>query len=183
MVCLCEGRQGQSIDEVFINKLIKSLDPNWMRPSGGSNTLRLVPCGGRTAVIEKMPGELKNCLDAGGHTTLMVWADCDHDRADGEALKADFWKESQKHGISKGDFDKVVFIFAKDRLENWIEYLMTGKTDEATEGPRLKHNRDAADAAKKLADMCKAGQPFDGTPTSLNWSCKNWHALRVRMTT
>ncbi len=177
IVCLCEGAKGQSIDELFINKLIKCLDPNWLRPWGGSNTIRLVPCGGRAAVIAKMPAELRSCLDAGAHTTLMVWADLDDDRDNGDALKADFWQEAQRNGISKEDFDRIVFIFAKDRLENWIEFLETEKTDESKEGPRVKHNRTAANAAKRLADLCRAGKPLDGIPTSLQWSCKNWRAL------
>jgi hypothetical protein len=59
IVCLCEGSKGESIDEVFINKLIKCLDPSWLRPWRGSNTIRLVPCGGRKAVAEKVPEELK----------------------------------------------------------------------------------------------------------------------------
>ena len=70
---------------------------------------------------------------------------------------------------------------SKDRLENWIEYLQTGSTDEFQEGPRVKHNRTVADAAKKLANLCKAGKPLDGLPPSLQWSCKNWTALVKRM--
>ena len=128
IVCLCEGRKGGSIDEVFINRLIKSLDPNWLRPWGGSNTIRLMPCGGRKAVAEKLPEELRNCLSAGGDTTLMVWADCDDDCADGETLKASFWREAQRQGITKEQFDRVVFIFAKDRLENWIEFLSNSRS-------------------------------------------------------
>jgi len=181
IVCLCEGRKGGSIDEVFINRLIKSLDPNWLRPWGGSNTIRLMPCGGRKAVAAKLPEELRNCLSAGGDTTLMVWADCDDDCADGETLKASFWREAQRQGITKEQFDRVVFIFAKDRLENWIEFLQTGSTDESQEGPRVKHNRPAADTAKKLADFCKAGKPLNGMPPSLQWSCRNWRALAERM--
>ncbi len=177
IVCLCEGSKGQSIDEVFINKLVKCLDPKWLRPWGGSNTIRPVPCGGRAAVISKMPTELRSCLRAGSDITLMVWADLDDDRDDGDALKADFWKEAQKNGISKDDFERIVFIFAKDRLENWIEFLLTGATDESKEGPRVKHNRAVADAAKKLADMCLKGSQGEGMPPSLQWSCKNWRSL------
>jgi hypothetical protein len=182
-VCLCEGVKGDSIDGIFINKLIKSLDPSWLRPWGGSNILRLEQCGGRAAVIKKMPVELRNCQAAGGNTTLMVWADCDDDKADGDELKADFWQEAQRNGISKGDFDLVVFIFAKDRLENWIEFLRTGSTDESKEGPRIRYNSAVAEAAKKLADWCKAGKSVDGMPPSLQWSCKNWRALKDRMKT
>jgi hypothetical protein len=181
IVCLCEGAKGASIDEVFINKLIKCLDPNWLRPWGGSNAIRLVPCGNRAALIAKVPAELRNCLDAGADTTLMVWSDLDDDRDNGDALKADFWQEAQRNGISKDGFNRIVFIFAKDRLENWIEFLETGKTDESIEGPRVKHNRAAADAAKKLAEFCKAGKPADGMPPSLQWSCRNWRALAERM--
>lgn len=181
IVCLCEGIKGESIDEVFINKLIKCLDPSWLRPWRGSNTIRLVPCGGRAAVIARMPSELRNCLAAGGNTTLMVWADLDDNRDNGDALKADFWQEAQRMGISRDDFDGAVFIFAKDRLENWIEFLHTGNTDESKEGPRVKHNRAVADAAKKLADFCKTGKPVDDMPPSLQWSCKNWRSLVERM--
>ena len=181
IVCLCEGAKGQSIDEVFINRLIKSLDPVWLRPWDGSNVLRLEPCGGRKALLEKTPAQLKLCLGAGGNTTLMVWADCDDNCANGEALKTAFWKEAERQGITKEQFDRVVFIFAKDRLENWIEFLQTGSTDESNEGPRVKHNRTAADAAKKLAEFCEAGKPIDGMPPSLEWSCRNWRALVERM--
>lgn len=181
IVCLCEGQKGESIDEVFINRLIKSLNPNWLRQWGGSNTIRLVSCGGRKAVMKKLPEELRNVQGAGGHTTLMVWADCDDDCADGEALKDGFWQEAQQQGITKQQFDRVVFIFAKDRLENWIEFLLTGNTDEDQEGPRVRHNRSVADAAKKLAEVCKAGKPLDAMPPSLHWSCSNWRALVARM--
>jgi hypothetical protein len=181
IVCLCEGSRGASIDGVFINRLIKSLDPNWLRPWGGSNTIRLVHCGGRKKVAEKLPEELRSCLRAGGHTTLMVWADCDDDCTDGDALKAHFWRAAERQGITQEQFDGVMFIFAKDRLENWIEFLQSGTTDESSEGPRVKNNRAVADAAKKLAEFCKAGKPLDGMPPSLQWSCRNWLALVERM--
>ncbi|MCL2479313.1 MAG: hypothetical protein FWF22_07415, partial [Treponema sp.] len=38
-------------------------------------------------------------------------------------------------------FDKVVFICPKDRIENWIQYLATGTTDENMEGPRIKKSK------------------------------------------
>ncbi len=176
IVCLCEGEQGASIDAVFINKLIKTIKPSWIRPQG-SNFVRIVPCGGRKNVIAEMPHQLEHCLKQGGDTTLMVWADCDDDCDDGEALKAKFWEEAQRQGITEDQFNRVVFIFAKDRLENWIEFLKTGKTDESSEGPRLKHTRAAADAAKMLAKMCVEGKPVEGMPPSLKWSCSNWRAL------
>ncbi len=180
LVCLCEGRKGESIDEVFINRLIKTIRPKWIRPEG-SNIVRPQPCGGRAELIDKMPGELKRCLDAGGNTTLMVWADCDDNCTDGDALKVVFWKEAERQGITKEQFDRVVFVFAKDRLENWIEFLQTGSTDESEEGPRVKHNREVADAAKKLAGFCKVGKPIDDMPPSLIWSCKNWRTHVERM--
>ena len=83
----------------------------------------------------------------------------------------------------KGDieFKNVVFIFAKDRLENWIEFLETGSTDEEVEGPRVKQGRRVRDAAKSLADRCKKEQADPPFPPSLVWSCKNWHRLVKRM--
>lgn len=181
IVCLCEGNKGASIDEVFINRLIKTLNPTWLRKYSGSNRVRLESCGSRNAVAEKLPKELRSCLESGGDTTLMVWADCDDTCADGETLKVQFWTEAQRQGTTKEQFERVVFIFAKDRLENWIEFLQTGSTDESREGSRVKHNRTVADAAKKLADFCKAGKPIEDLPSSLHWSCKNWRALVERM--
>ncbi len=110
----------------------------------------------------------------------MVWGDCDDNCADGDALRTTFWKEAQQQGITKENFDQVVFVYAKDRLENWIEFLQTGSTDESKEGPRVD-TRAAADAAKKLAEYCKAGKPINGMPSSLQWSCKNWRLRAERM--
>jgi hypothetical protein len=76
----------------------------------------------------------------------------------------------------------VVFVFAKDRIENWIEFLRTGKTDESKEGPRIKHDRHVAEAAKDLAKKCLTGAPIPNVPPSLVWSCKNWSDLVDRMT-
>ena len=180
IVCLCEGEKGASIDQVFINKLIRTIKPSWLRRDG-ANYVTMEPRGGRKEVIAEMPNQLRLCLNAGGDTTLMVWADCDHDCADGEVLKGKFLEEAKRQGITKEQFDLVVFIFARDRLENWIEFLKTGKTDESSEGPRVNHNREAADAAKKLADFCKGNKPVPGIPPSLQWSCRNWRALAERM--
>jgi hypothetical protein len=182
IVCLCEGAKGASIDEVFINKLIKMLKPSWIRPEG-SNFIRPQPCGSRSEVIKQTPEELKCCMSAGGDTTLMVWADCDDDCADADALKAKFWKEAKEAGITQDDFNRIVFIFAKDRLENWIEFLKTGQTNEAEEGPKLKYAKEAAEAAKKLAMLCREGNPVKNMPPSLQWSCNNWQTLRNRMRT
>ncbi len=181
IVCLCEGAARASIDPVFINKLIKSLNPSWVRKKG-SNWVRPIPCGGRNDLIARFPGELTAVLRAGGDTTLMVWADCDDDCLDGDSLKAIFWKEAKQAGIGKEEFDRVVFVFAKDRLENWIEFLQTGKTDEEIEGPRVKHSRGVAEAARRLADLCgsKERRP-SSLPPSLEWSCRNRHTLVARM--
>lgn len=182
IVCLHEGEQGRSIDPVFINKLIRTLKPAWIRPFRGSNLVRPVPCGGRKQLIERMPGELKACLNIGSQTTLMVWADLDDDMNDGDQLKVRFWKTAEAEGITQEQFESVVFIFAKDRLENWIQYLIEGVTDESIEGPRVKHNRTVADAAKKLAERCNQMQAGPPLPPSLEWSCKNWHQLVRQMT-
>jgi len=176
-----EGTRGGSIDPVFINALLKKLKPSWVKQAEGSNIARLRPFRGRSELIEEMPKQLKACLAMGGHTTLMIWADCDHDHADGNDLKETFWKKAEKAGISSEEFKQVVFVFAKDRLENWIEFLEKGKTDESQEGPRVKSGRAAADAARELADHCLSGAPIQNIPPSLEWSCRNWHALKGRM--
>jgi hypothetical protein len=128
-----------------------------------------------------MPQRLQQVVDAGGNTTLMVWADLDHDMADGEKLKDEFWKQAQQCGMTRPQFDQVVFAFAKDRIENWVQFLMTGVTDESQEGPRLKDAKQAADAARRLADHCSKGAAIPNIPPSLEWSCRNWRALADRM--
>ena len=178
IVCLHEGEKGHSIDPVFINRLLKDLAPPWLRP-WSSNIVRLVACGGRTELIGKMADELKACLKVGSNTTLMVWADLDHNMPNGDTLKDELWQEAEKKGITSSDFENIVFIFPKDRLENWIDFLITGVTDESLEGPRVEPSK-ARIAAQKLADMCKTNQQQD-LPPSLEWSCQNWRALVKRM--
>lgn len=187
IVCLCEGKHGSgdrgdqtSVDSVFINCLIRSLKPSWIKKQG-SNFLRILPKGGRKNLIASVPDELRACLSRGGKTTLMVWADIDDDKKDGDELKDAFWQYAQSDGITRDQFDQIVFIFAKDRIENWIEFLLTGGTDESKEGPRVKHGRKAADAAKNLAKRCGSQDAEPPLPASLAWSCKNWHALAKRM--
>lgn len=180
IVCLCEGAKGKSIDEVFINKFLKTLKHKWIRPQG-SNMVRIEACGSRSEVIKRMPEELRNCLNAGADTTLMVWSDCDDNCEDGDALKRDFWSKALQSGITQNDFDRIVFIFAKDRLENWIQFLNTGQTNEAEEGPKIRHDKEAAEAAKKLAEICRTQRTPENMPPSLRWSCNNWRTLVERM--
>ena len=117
----------------------------------------------------------------GSDTTLMVWADLDHDMPYGESLKQEFWTVAQHAGITQEEFDQVVFVFAKDRLENWVQFLLIGATDESHEGPRLKDDKQAADAARRLAEHCSRGAPIPNIPPSLEWSCQNWRKLVERM--
>jgi hypothetical protein len=181
ILCLHEGTPNRSIDPIFIRTLLKALDPNWLRPWKGSNVIRTQAYGGRTSLIAAMPKELKRCQAAGGHTTLMVWGDVDHDLDDCEALKEQFWRTAQEVEITREDFESVVFVFAKDRLENWIEFLNTRRTDEAREGPRVRNDREAADAARNLAGHCSSGNSIENMPASLQWSCRNWRDLVKRM--
>ena len=181
IVCLHEGKVGRSVDSVFINRLMRSLKPAWIRPWGGSNIVRLEACGGRKALMEKVPKRLQAVSAAGGNTTLMVWADLDHNMADGDSLKNEFWKQAQQQGVTRFEFDQIVFLFAKDRIENWIQFLITGATDELQEGPRLRDDRQAASAARRLAELCSQGTPIPNIPPSLEWSCGNWRALVERM--
>ena len=181
IVCLHEGKKGRSIDPVFINALIKALDPSWLRPNKGSNLIRPIDCGGRKELIERMPAQLRACLNAGADTTLVVWADVDDDKENCDQLKDEFWKTAKAAGISSDEFSQVVFAFAKDRLENWIQFLQTGSTDETIEGPRIKSNREVADAAKSLAKRCLNQSSGPPLPASLAWSCENWKKLVARM--
>ena len=100
ILCLHEGEKGKSVDPVFINRLIRSLKPAWLRRQG-SNWVTLDACGGRKSLIEVFPKKLKQVLVAGGDTTLMVWADLDHDMHDGDTLRNEFWREAQQQGVER----------------------------------------------------------------------------------
>jgi hypothetical protein len=180
IVCLHEGERGRSIDPLFIRALIKRLDPSWIRPWPGSNVIRTVPYGGRSTLIANLPRELKAANQAGANTTVIVWADVDDNMEGPERLKQAFWTAAQSEGITADQFGQVIFAFAEDRLENWIEFLNSGSTDESREAPRVKDS-EAVKAAKKLADFCLRGAPIPNLPPSLQWSCRNWKALVERM--
>lgn len=132
-------------------------------------------------MIARMPKELRICLERGADTTLMVWADLDDNMDNGQQLRQAFWTSAEQNGITKDEFDTVVFVFAKDRLENWIEFLLTGSTDEAREGPREKDGNRVAEAARNLAQRCKRQLHDAQLPPSLDWSCQNWRRLVERM--
>jgi len=180
IVCLHEGKKGRSIDPLFIRALIKKLDPAWIRPWPGSNAIRTVDCGGRSTLIATLPKELRTANQAGAQTALIVWADVDDNMESPEELKRAFREAAQRDGISEDDFGRVVFAFAEDRMENWIEFLNSGTTDESREAPRVK-DVEAVNAARRLAELCLRGAPIPSIPPSLEWSCRNWRTLVERM--
>jgi hypothetical protein len=142
--------------------------------------IRLVPCHGKVSLLEQFPKELSQCGKMGGNTTLVVMADVDDDCEHCDALKKKYRQAAKDAHIADDLFNQVVFVFPKDRIENWIQYLNTGTTDETREGPRVS-NPDAVSAARKLAEKCKSGSHNDDFPPSLKWSCKNWKTLLDRM--
>jgi hypothetical protein len=116
----------------------------------------------------------------GGDTTLVVLADVD-ELKNGDELKSEYWKEAEAAGLSGELFERVVFIFPKDCIENWIEFLNKGATDESQKGPRVKNLSEVRDAARKLAKFCRSGLTPGPLPPSLEWSCHNWRTLVERM--
>jgi hypothetical protein len=181
IVCIHEGKKGASIDPVFANAFLKSYNPEWIRP-WRTGAVHFVACGGKSELLDAFPRELQKCEAAGGDTTLIVLADIDDKLENGDQMKGKYWETAQKAGISKDIFDRAIFIFPKDRIENWIEFLSTGTTDEHREGPRVKSNVIAAKSAKLLARKCRSpGQSNEMFPPSLKWSCHNWQSLVERM--
>ncbi|MDR0585427.1 MAG: hypothetical protein LBG57_13925 [Treponema sp.] len=167
IVCIHEGKRGGSIDPIFANAFLKTYNPAWIRP-WRTGIVRLVPYGGKTELREAFPKELQSCITAGGNSTLIVLTDIDDDLEDGDQLKKKYRETAQRAGISEDDFEKAVFIFPKDRIENWVEFLSEGKTDENREGPRIKNFSKVRDMARLLADKCKSpGRNSEQFPPSL----------------
>jgi hypothetical protein len=181
IVCIHEGKKGASIDPVFANAFLKAYNPEWIRP-WKTGAVHFVACGGKSELLDAFPQELQKCEAAGGDTTLIVLADVDDNLENSGQLKEKYWKTAQKAEISKEIFDKAVFIFPKDRIENWIEFLSTETTDERREGRRVTSNVRVANCAKLLAKKCRSSGQLDETfPPSLTWSCHNWRSLVERM--
>ena len=178
IVCLLEGTK-DSADLIFANAFLHAFDPQWLRPYSAQK-FRSVTCGGRNNVIDRFPIELKICAHQGADTTLIVFADVDDDE-NGEILKRRFKKRADEAGIEDELFRKAVFILPKDRIENWIQFLNTGSTDELVEGPREKKVDKIKEAARKLAKICKTQSHVENIPPSLSWSCVNWNELKDRM--
>ena len=176
VICIHEGKHN-SIDRIFANAFIRKLNPSWLRPT---ETVYFVECGSRSNVISRFPIELKNCAKMGSNATLVVLADVDDDCKDADELKRKFWEFAKNADISIEMFEKAIFIFPKDRIENWIQFLSTGETDENKEAPRVT-GIEAKRAARKLAEMHESNKKPANLPPSLKWSCINWKKLTARM--
>jgi hypothetical protein len=179
IICIHEGKNGPSVDPVFANAFLKVYNPEWIRP-WKTTAVRFIGYGDKTSLRKAFPKELQSCGAVGGDTTLVVLADVD-DLQNGDELKSNYWEEAKAAGLSEKLFGNVVFIFPKDRIENWIEFLNAGETDESQEGPRVKDLSTVRDAAKKLARLCRSGHIPGPFPPSLEWSCRNWRVLVERM--
>ena len=181
IICIHEGKKGRSIDPVFANAFLKAYDPEWLRPFATGKAY-FKPCGGKSKLLQRFPQELKNCIAAGSDTTLIVLADLDEKLKSGDELKEKYREKARESGITGEMFEKAVFICPKDQIENWIEYLDTGSTDENAEGRRVKNFSDVKNKAKLLAEKCRRSHlPKEPFPPSLEWSCNNWRALTARM--
>jgi hypothetical protein len=180
IVCLHEGKR-QSIDLVFANAFLKAYNPEWLRPFA-TGKARFIPCGGKSELEQRFPQELKNCIAMGGNTTLIVLADLDKLK-NGDLLKKRYLETARENGITPEMFEQAVFICPKYRIENWIQYLSSGSTDENEKGPRVKNdNRKVSDMAHDLAKKCRQiQQTRESFPPSLEWSCQNWKVLVERM--
>jgi hypothetical protein len=179
IVCLHEGKEGRSIDPIFANSFLKAYDSEWLRP-WFTGRVRFVPCGGKSELLKAFPAELRNCEAVGGNTTLIVLADLD-DIKSPESLKKKYRDVAEADGLSKEAFERTIFIFPKNRIENWLEFLINGTTDENQEGQRIKEFSIVREAAKKLAKNCHSNSMDPLLPPSLQWSCENWRALVERM--
>ena len=184
IICMHEGKKNDrgeqhSIDPIFARAFLRAYKPRWLR--GGTASVRPRDCGGIANLLKEFPEELEICARQGGDVTLIVLADVDDTHENCDALKAKFKSIADASGLSDELFERVVFIFPKDRIENWIEYIKTESTDENKEAPRVSAP-DAACAAKELAKMCKNQSKLsEPLPPSLHWSCQNWKALVERM--
>lgn len=182
-----DGINGGGADGLYFEQLsdgekaLIALYPQWIRRWKGSNVIRAVDCGDRTALMQRLPGEIKAATQVGGNITVMVWADVDDDMPNPDALKDAFWAACKQQGVTPEQFNQVVFALAKDRIENWIEFLNTSQTDELREGPRVGNDNEAVQAANRLAELCRKGARIPNIPASHAWSCRNWKALVERM--
>ena len=179
IICIHEGVDN-SVDRKFAQAFLKQYKPSWVRPGKNNKGWQFESCGDNTNLLKQFPRYLDLCSRRGGHTTLVVLGDLDHSHKNGDELKEKYWKAANAADIKREYFDQVIFIFPKDRIENWIEYINMGHTNEEIEGPRVSIE-EARKAGKALAVRCKSSQALQNIPLSLAWSCNNWQQLVRRM--
>jgi hypothetical protein len=167
IVFLHEDTQHQSFGTAFLNKItrVRRIEP--------------VRMGRRSMLVNDFPRQLKAVRSRGGKAALVVLIDADHDSVQEirEVLDRRL-KEADMPTISPED--PIFIAIPKWRIENWIEYLRTGDTDEAAQGARLIDEASARPLAAKLHETCLNGPPLASPPPSLEQACTEWQRFRAK---
>ena len=121
-----------------------------------------------------------NAVRARPGTALVVLIDADRDSVETiRRLLDDRLKQEQMNALSSED--RVFIASPKWRIENWIEYLKTGKTDEKSQGPRLDDEGSARTLALDLHRKCLVKSPLLNVPPSLGKACEEWQLFRTKL--
>lgn len=168
IVFLHEDTQHQSFGTAFLNqiKTMRRIEP--------------VRKGSRALLVQDFPRQVKAVRSRGGAAALVVLIDADRDSVDKVwNILNDRLKQEGMSVISSSD---LIFIASpKWRIENWIEYLRTGATNEELQGPRLEDEGSAREDAGSLYQMCVTRALPPNPPPSLKAACEQWLAFRDKL--
>lgn len=167
IVFLCEDSQHQSFGLAFLGELT------------GIRNIETVRAGSRANVINRFPKELKALRSRSG-SALVVMIDADKDSVSDVRQIID--QKLAQTGEPPVRVKDLVFVASpKWRIENWIQYLREGHTDESKQGPRLDKENSCREDAKRLFESCIGNVALLQAPESLESACAEWKPFRNRI--
>ena len=171
IVLLCEDKQ----TDVFVRRFLRhrNFDERDIR------TLPL-PDGRRSGeqwVRKRYPDELK-VIRSRRDAYLIVVVDADTGTT--EDRRKQLETECRHKGVpSKTERDPVLLFVPRRNVETWIAYLGGSNVDEDRLYPKLKRERDCAEHARQLHEMCRVEQRLrEPAPPSLREACGEYRKLK-----
>lgn len=171
IVLLCEDSQTNSFVRRFLkrrnfsNRDIQTLPLSADQGSGEQRVRAQYP-NQLKAIRAKRDAYLIVVIDADTHTTSQR-----RDQLD-DACR-------QQNVPARTDKDSVVLVIPRRNIETWFAYLSGSEVDEETRYPKLKRERDCAEPARELYEMCHRNQYLrKPAPPSLVETCKEYEILQ-----
>ena len=171
IILLCEDKQTNT----FVRRFLQ------LRKFGRRHIHTLpLPDGAQSGeqwVRKSYPRELKAIRQTQGKLLIVV---IDADKNTTERRHEQLRSECIRQDIPpRSESDKVLHIIPRRNIETWFAYLGGADVDEDTQYPRLNHESDCAEHARRLYKMCQEEQRLrEPAPPSLRDACDEYLRLQ-----